>query len=290
MKAFNPWIIFAVLTAFFESAKDVFSKKGLEDIDEYVVAWALRFFALPFLLPLLFFIDVHIGEKFWFALLIGGSMNIFTTILYMKAIKYSDLSITVPMVAFTPMFLLITSPLIVGEFPSFMGLIGILLIVTGSYVLNIKEMNRGYVLPIKALLKEKGPKLMLFVAFLWSITSNIDKIGVLNSSPIFWVISVNVFVAMLLFPVMLLRSKNIQISKNLKALMPIGLCSALTLIFQMTAISLTLVVYVISIKRTSTLLSVLWGFLIFNEKGIKERMLGTGIMMLGVIFITLFHA
>lgn len=280
------WFIFAVLTAFFESAKDVFSKKGLEETDEYVISWALRFFALPFVQPMLFFIDIHIDEKFWIALLIGGSMNVLTTILYMKAIKYSDLSITVPMVAFTPMFLLITSPLIVDEFPSFMGLIGVLLIVAGSYVLNIKEMNKGLISPIKALLKEKGPKLMLLVAFLWSITSNIDKIGIQNSSPILWVVSVNVFIAMLLFPVMLSR-RNIQISKSLKALIPIGLCSALALIFQMTAISLTLVVYVISIKRTNTLLSVLWGFLIFNEKGIKERMLGTVIMICGVLFITL---
>ncbi|MGZ7066894.1 MAG: hypothetical protein ACXVHT_01170 [Methanobacterium sp.] len=45
--------------------------------------------------------------------------------------------------------------------------------------------------------------------------------------------------------------------------------------------------YVIAIKRTSTIMSVLFGSLIFKEKGIKGRLLGAGIMVLGVILITL---
>jgi len=284
------WFIFAFLTAFFESMKDVFSKKGLKNIDEYIISWSLRFFTLPFLLPLLFFIKIpSLGDQFWSALVINGSLNLVVTILYMKAIKYSDLSITVPLVSFTPLFLLITSPLLVGEFPTIYGLIGILLIVFGSYMLNIKERNNGYLAPFKALLKEKGSKLMLIVAFLWSITANYDKIGVLNSSPLFWVISVNIFIAIFMFPIMMYKSRKklYQIKTDFRALLPLGLFNALLFIFQMTAISLTLVAYVISIKRTSTLMSVLFGYLIFKEKGLKERLLGSLIMVIGVIFIAL---
>lgn len=242
------------------------------------------------LIPLLSFIEIpSLGSQFWQALFIGGSLNVITTILYMKAIKYSDLSITVPMVTFTPLFLLITSPLIVGEFPNFFGLIGVLLIVLGSYLLNIKQRHGGFFAPFGALLKEKGPKLMLLVAFIWSITSNFDKIGVQNSSPIYWVIAINIFITLVMLPIMLYKSqRNVkQISASYKALIPIGLASALTLIFQMTAINLTLVTYVISIKRTSAIMSVLFGYLIFKEKGIKERLIGAVIMVVGVCFITL---
>jgi uncharacterized membrane protein len=154
------WFIFAFLTALFEATKDVFSKKSLKDVDEYVVAWSLPFFALPFLLPILLFTGIPpLGERFWRALVIGGTLYAITLILYMKAIKSSDLSITVPMLTFTPLFLLITSPLIVGEFPSIFGLIGILLVVTGSYLLNITKKSHGYFAPFKALLKEKGPRI-----------------------------------------------------------------------------------------------------------------------------------
>ena len=55
----------------------------------------------------------------------------------------------------------------------------------------------------------------------------------------------------------------------------------------MLAISLTLVAYVISIKRVSVVFGVLWGHFIFKEGGIKERLIGTSIMVMGVGLITL---
>jgi len=55
----------------------------------------------------------------------------------------------------------------------------------------------------------------------------------------------------------------------------------------MLAINLTLVAYVISIKRLSIIFSVIFGFLLFKEKGFKERLTGAIIMVLGVILITL---
>ena len=67
----------------------------------------------------------------------------------------------------------------------------------------------------------------------------------------------------------------------------VGFFMALVMIFHMTAISLTLVTYVIAIKRTSVIMSVLWGAIIFKEKGIKERLVGAVIMVLGVVLIVL---
>ncbi len=284
------WLLFSGLTALFESLKEVTSKHNLKKIDEYVVSWALRFFALPFLLPLLFFIEIPvINNNFWIALIIGCGLNLIATIIYMKAIKSSDLSITTPMVTFTPLFLLITSPLILGEFTNIYGVLGIILIVLGSYTLNLKQRKNGYLAPFKALLKEPGPKLMLIVALIWSITSNIDKIGVGNSSPIFWVITVNVMLAILMFPIMIIKSKNYKkiLKRDSKILLPIGLFSALSLIFHMTAISITIVAYVISIKRLNVIFSIIFSHFIFKEKNIKERLVGGLIMVVGVVVIAL---
>jgi len=284
------WLLFSILTAFSESMKDVFSKNNLKNLDEYAVAWGLRFFALPFLLPLLLVIEIPpLGKQFWIALFISGTLNVITTILYMRALKLSDLSLSVPMVTFTPLFLLLTSPLLVGEFPGVYGLAGIIFIVIGSYTLNIKERSRGYLAPFKALVREKGPKLMLMVAFLWSITSNFDKLGVQDSSPIFWAIAANIYISLFMLPVLILKSdlKFSQLSRYVAPLLPVGLFTALTFIFQMTAINMTLVAYVISIKRTSVIMSVFWGYLIFKEKGLKERLFGSFLMIIGVVLITL---
>jgi uncharacterized membrane protein len=55
----------------------------------------------------------------------------------------------------------------------------------------------------------------------------------------------------------------------------------------MQALTLTFVVRVIALKRTSVLMGVLFGHFIFKEKDIQERLLGAGIMIVGVLFISL---
>lgn len=280
----------AFLTAFFESVKDVFSKKGLKKFDAYVVAWALHFFVLVFIAPLLLVVEVpEIGSRFWDALIISGILDVAVAIIYMKALKSSDLSLTIPMITFTPLFLLITAPLIVGEFPSFLGVAGIILIVFGAYFMNITERHNGLTAPFRALMKEKGPRLMLLAAFIWSITSSFDKVGVLNSSPLFWVVATSAFRSFFLFPIAFFKSKAqmLEVPRNLRFLAPIGFLGALALVFQMTAIKLTLVAYVISIKRAGVIFGVLFGHFIFKERGIKERLVGAAIMVLGVVLIAL---
>jgi drug/metabolite transporter (DMT)-like permease len=282
------WLGFAFLTAFFESGKDVFGKKSLERSDEYVVAGAWRVFALPFLLPLLLVIDIPPLEAgFWWALLVSGGINVVTAILYMRAIRLSDLSITVPMVSFTPLFLLLTSPLLLGESPEPAGIVGIVLIVLGSYLLNLHKRDQGFWTPFRALLSEPGPRLMLLVALLWSITANVDKIGLRHSSPVLWAIAVNIAIACGLAPVILYR-RAIGLGRirgNLVLLLATGLCGAMTSLSQMTAISLTLVPHVIAIKRTSTLLSVVWGHFLFGESGVRQRLAGSAVMLAGVLLI-----
>ena len=284
------WLILGIFTAFFEAVKDVFGKQNLKKSDEYVVAWSLAFFSVIFLTPWVIYTGIpELNTQFWISLLIGGSINAVTTLLYIKAIKVSDLSLTVPLVALTPLFMLLTSPLIVGEYPKFFDYIGILLIVAGSYLLNIKEKSQGYLAPFKALLNEPGPKFMLIVAFLWSITSNFDKIGVKNSSPIFWLFSLFGTMTILLLPVLLQKTPNpgTKILKQLPMLATMGFFNAIGVLCQMQALTLTLVVQVIAIKRTSVLMGVLFGHFIFKEKDIQQRLLGAGIMILGVFFISL---
>lgn len=284
------WILFASLTALFESTKDVVSKRGLQTLDEYVVAWSMVFFTLPLMLPFLGIIEFpELGDYFMGALVAGGSLNVVAMLLYIRAIKLADLSLAVPLITFTPLFLLVTSPLIAKETPSAIDAVGIFFIVVGSYILNLQQKQQGYLAPFRALLKEKGSQLMLLVAFIWSFSSTIDKVGVRNSSPTFWAIAMHSYIAMGMLPIMLYKSRDSLrvIGKNLPILAPIGFLQGLVVLCQMQAISLTLVAHVISIKRMSALLSVLWGHLIFKEKGLKERITGAAVMVMGVVLITL---
>lgn len=306
------WIVLSILTAFSQSLRDVFSKKKLHRIDEYSIAFLMGIFSIIFVFIFLilakntsiekifpdsasvFFIPQfeELSVSFWEALFINGTLNLIATVVYLKAIKHSELSVTIPMLAFTPVFLIFTSPIILGksELPNLISLVGILLVVFGSYLLNINERHLGFWKPFRALLKENGPKLMLLVAFIWSITSIYDKVGSRETSSIFWTLSVhfyiNIFIGIILIFRRLKKIETFKIS-HIKEIIPIGLFSSLTSLFQMTAVQLALVANVISIKRTSIVISTIFGYLFFREKNIRSRMLGASIMVLGVIFITL---
>jgi drug/metabolite transporter (DMT)-like permease len=286
------WLAFAILTAFFESLKDVKSKQSLRYLDEYWVTWAVQLIAALCLLPLLLITGIPpIGPNFWWAWLGGGSLNIVAFLLYIKAIKTTDLSLTVPLVTLTPLFMLITSPVMVGEFPSWLDGVGVLLIVIGSYILNLQADDRGWFAPLRSLLTNPGCRKMLLVALIWSFTSNFDKVGVTNSSPFFWSVALFLFIACGITPILLYRLNSSPPSKLLphwQLLSLTGALAACAIGFQMVAVTLTTVAQVIAVKRMSSLISVLFGYFLFQEGGLRERLSGAIVMVLGVIVITLF--
>ena len=286
------WLFLAIAAAFFDSIKDIFSKKSLQGVDSIAVAFSMMFFTAIFSSPSLLLIPIpEIGDRFWLALLAGGIGNAIAFSLLMKAIQISDLSKVIPLTSLTPAFLLITSPIIVGELPNIVGLFGVLLTIVGTYILNIgtENISARILAPFAALGRDRGSKFALCVAFIWSLNANFYKIGVQNASPFFWMTLNSSFISLLLFPFILFRFKRSrrQIEKNLSYLIALGFFNALAASFIVTALNLTLVVYVIAVKRTSTILSVLWGKLIFKEEGLKTKLLGTSIMVFGVFAIAL---
>ena len=284
------WIVFAGLTALFESLKDVVSKRAMPALDVYLVSWSLFALMLPVLLAVWCFQWMPpLGPDFGIALMMGGTLNAISVVLYITALSQGELSLTVPLIALTPLFLLITAPLLVNELPALSDGLGVLLIVGGAYVLNLRQKQLGWLAPFRAVIDQVGPRLMLLVAFIWSFTANFDKIGVTNSSPTFWVIALFSFIAIAISPMVLLKSEHPlqQIAQCYPRLLLIGGLSCITVLCQMQAIQLSLVTRVIAVKRMSALLGVFWGYALFKEQGIRERAAGTVLMILGVLCITL---
>ena len=57
--------------------------------------------------------------------------------LYMRAIRESPLSLTLPYLAFTPVFNILTGYIFLGEQVSSAGMAGIVLVVCGAWLLNL---------------------------------------------------------------------------------------------------------------------------------------------------------
>ena len=285
------WFSLAFLSASFAALRNLLAKQQLEEVSEYVIAWSSRFFSLPLFLPFLLVSDQpSLGHQFPLIFLVTLMLQIGANLLYFRALKVSDLSLTAPMISFTPLFLLVTSPLIVAEFPSSLDLLGIFLIVVGSYLLNFQDRQQGFLSPFVALVKDKGTRLMLVVAILWSILANFNKLGVTNSSAIFWASATSSAVSVTLFGLLLSQSPaNLkQISRKFGSLFLNGILQGLIFICSLKAFELTLVANVVATKRISILLSVLLGHWFFREPGLTQRLAAAAIMLSGVSIVTLF--
>lgn len=281
--------IFALCTALLISIRSVLEKKALKNIDEFFLIFGFRIFAGVLIFLLIFFwnIDVAVDSSVFYIILFFGSLCCsISSVCAIKAIKKSDLSLVGPVMTLTPLFVLVTSPIMIGQFPSLNGLAGVLLIVFGSYVLNIKEVRNGFKEPIKVLLKNEGVRYMLVATFIWSIGSNIDKMGVDASNPFVWSALVNTLSGIMIFPILLGR-KIEQQKRGVSCFWFLGIAVAVTLssLFQLMAINLILVIYVISLKRLSAVFHVFIGHFVFKEDFFLERLSGAVVMIAGALLI-----
>lgn len=283
------WAFLSILSGFAWATSDTFVKKYLAKEKAIIIVWSRFAFASLFLLIMLPFIKIpKLDMTFWVIVLMLVPFEIAALFLYVKSIQRSPLSLTLPFLAFTPLFLIPVSYIVLGELPTKIGILGILLIVLGSYILNFS--SEGFFGPFKALLKEKGSLMMLAVAFIYSITSAISKIALQHSNAFFFSLlyPTAIFIVLSLLILNSIKNNVKIIKNNIKGFAYSGFFYGLMILFHFVALSLVIVPYMIALKRTSSIFGVGYGWLIFKEKGIKERALGTLLMVLGAVLIVLF--
>jgi uncharacterized membrane protein len=284
------WLWLTLGTAALQAVKDVYVKRSVAGVRPVLAAWIYSWAAAACLVPAVWLAGVpDLGPGFWPVLSASVLLNALATRFYFRALAASDLSLTVPMLTVTPVLLLLTSPLMLGEVPSAGGLGGVLLVALGSYLLKLSEARRGLLAPLRALLAEKGPRWMLLVAVIWSVSANIDKMGLARSSPLAWLLGVFAGVALALTPAALaaLRATGAPSGRRLRDAGLVGFFEAASTALQMLALTLAIVPYVIAVKRMSAVFGVLLGSLVFRESGLKERLAGVSLMVAGVFCIAL---
>jgi drug/metabolite transporter (DMT)-like permease len=284
------WFPLAFLAAFSSATVAFLSKRRMKHVSYYMTSWALLTLSMPFFLVLLLFVEIPaLGQWFWPAVLTHVVLFLISIVLYMKALQASDLSLTLPMLAFSPIFMLVTGPLINGEFPAAQALAGIFAIVFGAYLLSFDRRKHGLLAPLRALLSNKGTSLMLIVSLFWAIMASTSKLAVTESSPVFALAATYILTA--LFSTLgfaLTGHLNFRaVRANSKGLALIGFLTFLGNIGLYYAFTMTLAVHAIAVKRLSILLGSLYGFAFFKEKHIGQRLGGVALMLAGVALVTL---
>lgn len=285
------WLCLALITAFTSATADALTKKYLAGLNAYEMGAIRLTYTLPWLVPIMFFVPFpRIDKTFFFAVSFALPLELLAFVCYMKAIKISPLSLTLPFLAFTPVFMILTGRIILKETLTMPGVIGVMLIVAGSYFLNIQKISGGILGPFKAIIKEPGSLLMLLVAFLYSITSTMGKLGILHSSPAFFGIFYFCLLSLLMLFMMPFAPgmKYVRLISRPYPSIIIGMVYAAMVMSHMYAISMVNAAYMIAIKRMSLVFGVLYGACLFEKGYFAERITGSIVMICGVFVIVCF--
>lgn len=290
MKLFPLWFVLALICALCWAAVDALCKRALQEHPARAVLGARWWYALPALLATIAVVPIpRLDREFWLVLAVSAPLEIAAMFLYLRAIALAPLSLTVPLLAWTPVFSTVVSAAALREIPSVAGAAGILLVAFGSWLLYTSE-GGGALEPLRCLTRQRGARFMLIVALLFSVTSALGKVGLIHSSAAFFGPAYVVVLALCLALTAILRGEGRAMLVELRPnrwFFAIGAGVAAMTMLHFAAVSMTQVASVVAVKRSSLLVSVLLGRVFFAEVGLGRRLPGAAIMLAGVLVLGL---
>lgn len=284
------WAVFAIASAFFWATSDALAKRLMHAGTQPARLVFLRHLvSVPVLLPLLALGVPPLDRTFWLLHLAWLPLETAAIYLYIHAIRTSPLSLTLPFLSLTPLWLVLTGALVLGQHVGLQGLCGIVLVVVGSYVLHLDRLRRGWIEPLRAVLREPGTRWMLVVAVIYSLTSVLGRLIIEHSSAAYFAVHYAIVMTLALAPAGL-RSGGPPVRDAAASWPPIvavGVFFALMVLTHMLAIERGIVAYAIALKRLSGVFAVGYGAIWFGERRLPQRLAGSLLMTLGAALIVL---
>jgi drug/metabolite transporter (DMT)-like permease len=294
-------LLAALNAAICQTATDLGTKAATRTADDraiLVAQWGLSALLL-ILVTIGFYPDLFLATAtvwptlvkpgFWPLLFWDSVINIIAYLLYIRAFRLSDASLVAPLVLLTPVLMLVTSPIMLGEQTPPLGVVGVLFTVLGIGLLDAGETNPASGrrrLNFMVFIHDPGARAMIVTAALWSIGANIDKLGVQASTPLIWIASVTSCIAFFAVIYWLAGPRQPVTVHALRYAFFAGASMSVGNTAQVWALTILLAPYVIAIKRLSALFTVLMsGRFLQEETG--GRLLGAAVMLLGAVLIAL---
>lgn len=284
------WFLWGLGAALGLATSDALMKRFFTDLSPYGMALLRLGYTVPILtLGWLWTPIPELGRDFFLIVAVALPLEAAAGLFYMQALKSAPLSVCTPMLAFTPLFLILSGWLLLQETLNLWGITGIIAIISGSYLINGQERRQGWLAPWAALWRLPGTRWMILAAGLYAVTSALGKLAVLHSAPTFFgLFYPTVFSGCMLVGYPWSSRPGSQLLKLPFWGILVGCCMAASILCHFQAIHLAPTAYVIAIKRTSLLFSVLLGGLWLGEGQLPTRLLGAGCMVGGVALITLW--
>jgi drug/metabolite transporter (DMT)-like permease len=288
------WYSLALIAALFSATAAILEKKILFKQKALAMSTALAIFNLLLAIPFFFFISfasitsVSLGVLFFKSIL-----GAFAFLFVMLGIKNLEISKALPLLVLTPGLVALFAFLILGESLTLLQILGLILLLIGTYVLQLKPKQKLFN-TFKQALTSKGNHYIFFALILFTITSILDKALLKNFK-----LPINAFMGFqhlflgIIFLVIIIFSKNTASLKPTfkQAGLMIFILAIITITYrytQISAVKIAPVALVLALKRISVFFAVIIGGTLFKDHNLLIRILATIIMIAGAVLVIIF--
>jgi len=237
-----------------------------------------------------------LGPDFWGNILTAVVLAVGGYLFLWYALKSADLSVLGPINAYKAVLGLLLAVVLIGEVPSLWGLIGVALIVTGSYFVIDRVPGQGHGSAFRQFSREPGVQLR-FAALICSATESVFlKRALLLSSPVttFLIWTVLCFAIAAAAAVLLRKDVVTELTRLRTDWRTLLWLAATTALMQLTTIvtfGKLQVGYSLALFQLSALVTVYLGHRYFQERNIRRRLFGSLVMVIGaMLIVTLGHS
>jgi drug/metabolite transporter (DMT)-like permease len=284
------WLSLALVSAVLLAVRRIYEKKFTALFGNFSLAFVLQIFSILPTLALFFFLPIPrdlgaLGWHFWGPLLIIWAVILpaQTYFLY-RSLREGELSEVTPVSSLLPVFNIFSSFFIIRELPSFLGGIGIIATIAGTYLIltDIPQKGKiGYNLPVL---------FMVISIACMAIGSTLDKVAIEASTPVFYSF-VNITGSAVVFLAMAFvvgeQKEILRIKDVFWTLCALGVVLALAFVAFTSAFALGPTSYTLAIRSGGFLVAALWGILFLKESLSIRKLFAIALFAFGTLFLAL---
>jgi len=208
-----------------------------------------------------------------------------------RAYRGGDLSVVYPLCQTSMIYVPIWGIILLRERLSLLGICGILLVIFGTYSIQLQRLSLAELVRPFRNLKSPSVRDALTAGFIYSIGSVAEKSGVGNYSPLYFTF-IMVLIMLILMSFNMLRKKyRPLIGAELREHWGLILCSGPIMLASFLSfrygLNLSPVSYAVPVRQISIVIGVLIGIIFLRESFGKIRLISSLFIMVGVALIRL---
>lgn len=276
-------IIAILFRIFSNSFSNVFQKKLTKSGEAATCINCINYILMSLIsIPLILLVNFSlITPEFWLYAIAGGITGAIGNCFMVLALKQGELSVLGPINSYKAIVGMIFGIFLLHEYPNIYGVLGIGLIIIGSY----------FILESPKALLRKDIQYRIYALIFTAIEAVfIKKVIILSSIASSFIISSFLGAIFSYLIMRILENEELHIPTKKNSIMYISttLCFAIMTFTTAYVFKYMNVGYALSLFQLSIILNVILGYKLFNEKKLIKKLLGSLIILIGSAAILIF--